>query len=163
MMIKKMILALILAATTATAAFADSDQSQDQNNGKSLTGSWTGIVTPGPGGPPPFRFLANFTADGGLSATADGDNSVGSPQYGVWERRGKNPRRFAATFLQLFYSPDATPTGSGKVRQTIILSPSGNEWEGPGHVEIFAADGTTLLFSGTATATATRIQSEPLP
>ena len=173
MVMKKMFLALIIAAMTTMTAFAQSDENQIQTdearitsntlNAGPLTGSWEGVVTNAPGGPPPFRVLMNFTADGGFTGSGDGDNSVGSPQYGVWERvGGGNSRQFAATFRQLFYDANANPTGSAKIRQTVILSRSGNTWQGPFKVEIFAPDGT-LVFSGAGTARATRIQSEPLP
>ncbi|MDQ3062511.1 MAG: hypothetical protein M3R14_06550 [Acidobacteriota bacterium] len=177
MIMKKMFLALIIAAMTTMATFAQSDENQTQadeasvnskvSNAGDLTGSWMGVVTAGPGGPPPFRVLVNFTADGGFTGSGDGDVGVtrsGSPQYGVWERiGGRNSRRFALTFLQLYYSnSNSSSQGLGKIRQTIILSRSGDTWQGPGRVDIFAPDGT-LVFSGTATATATRIQSEPLP
>ena len=177
MFMKKMFLALIIAAMTTMAAFAQSDENQTQtdktsvmsnvNNAGDLTGSWMGVVTAGPGGPPPFRVLMTFTGVGGFVGSGDGDVGVtqsGSPQYGVWERIGRgNSRRFALTFLQLFSSnSDASSRGTVKVRQTIILSRSGDTWQGPARVDIFAPNGT-LVFSGTATATATRIQSEPLP
>ena len=177
MIMKKMFLALIIAAMTTMATFAQSDENQTQadeasvnskvSNAGDLTGSWMGVVTAGPGGPPPFRVLMNFTKDGGFVASGDGDVGVtqsGSPQYGVWERiGGRNSRRFALTFLQLYYSnSNSNSQGLGKIRQTIILSRSGDTWQGPGRVDIFAPDGT-LVFSGTATATATRIPSEPLP
>ncbi|MDQ3491466.1 MAG: hypothetical protein M3449_10440 [Acidobacteriota bacterium] len=155
---RKVFLALIIAAISTTAAFA-----QNQVNKNTPTGSWIGVVTAGPGGPPPFRVLVNFTADGGFTGSGDGDSFAGgSPQYGVWERvGGANSRRFAATFLQLFYDANSNATLLGKVRQTVILDKSGNAWQGPGIVDLFAPDGS-LIFSGTATATATRIQSEPL-
>ena len=177
MIMKKLFLALIIAAMTTMAAFAQSDKNQTQadktsvmsnvHNAVKPTGSWIGTVTAGPGGPPPFRVLMNFTADGNFIGSGDGDSfSGGSPQHGVWEEVRSNPRnttrKFAVTFLQLFYAPDSSPTGLVKVRQTVILNRSGNSWEGPAIVDIFAPDGT-LVFSGTATATATRIQSEPLP
>ena len=177
MIMKKLFLALIIAAMTTMAAFAQSDKNQTQadkttvmsnvNNARDLTGSWMGVVTAGPGGPPPFRVLMTFTGVGGFVGSGDGDVGVtqsGSPQYGVWERIGRgHSRRFALTFLQLFSSnSDASSRGTVKVRQTIILSRSGDTWQGPARVDIFAPNGT-LVFSGTATATATRIQSEPLP
>ncbi len=177
MIMKKMFLALIIAAMTTMAAFAQSNENQTQADEASIesnddrdrdpTGSWMGVVTAGPGGPPPFRVLMNFTKDGGFVASGDGDVGVtqsGSPQYGVWERiGGRNSRRFALTFFQIFSSnSNASPQRTVKVRQTIILNRSGNAWQGPATVDIFAPDGT-LIFSGTATATATRIQSEPLP
>ncbi|MCA1639896.1 MAG: hypothetical protein LC768_16480 [Acidobacteria bacterium] len=168
---KKMFLALIIAAMTTMATFAQSDENRNQadkitviNSGADLTGSWIGVVTAAPGGPPPFRVLMTFTKDGGFVGTGDGDNFVGgSPQHGVWERvGGRESRRFAVTFYQLYYAPNSSPTGLHKIRQTVILSRSGDTWQGPGTVDIFAPDGT-LVFSGAATATARRIQSEPLP
>ncbi|CAN5612899.1 hypothetical protein BH24ACI3_BH24ACI3_01240 [soil metagenome] len=173
MFTKKVFLALFMAAFTTMATFAQADQKQIRSDEASVagndryppnpTGSWMGVVTSEGGGPPPFRVLMNFTKDGGFTGSGDGDNSVGSVQYGVWERvGGENSRQFAVTFFQLYYAPDATPTGSGKIRQTVILSKSGDTWQGPAQVDIYAPDGT-LVFSGTATATATRIRSEPLP
>ena len=177
MIMRKIFLALIIAAMTTMATFAQSDENQTQadettiksnfDNAANPTGSWMGVVTAGPGGPPPFRVLMNFTKDGGFTGSGDGDvgtTQSGSPQYGVWERvGGRNSRRFAVTFLQL-YSTNTTGASQGmaKIRQTVILSRSGDTWQGPARVDIFAPDGT-LVFSGTATATATRIQSEPLP
>jgi hypothetical protein len=175
MFMKKMFLALIIAVMTTMATFAQSNENQTKadeasvriniNNADNPTGSWMGVVTNTQGGPPPFRVLMNFTADGGFTGSGDGDNSVGSPQYGVWERvsGGRISRQqFAVTFRQLFYDANANPTGSAKIRQAVILSPSGDSWQGPFKVEIFAPDGT-LVFSGGGTAAATRIQSEPLP
>jgi hypothetical protein len=177
MIMRKMFLALIIAAMTTMTAFAQSNENQTQSDEASVrsnfdnaadpTGSWMGVVTAGPGGPPPFRVLMNFTKDGGFTGSGDGDvgtTQSGSPQYGVWERvGGKNSRRFAVTFLQL-YSTNGSGASQGmaKIRQTVILSRSGDTWQGPATVDIFAPNGT-LVFSGTATATATRIQSEPLP
>jgi len=177
MIMRKVFLALIIAAMTTMTAFAQSDEKPTQadkisiendfDNAAAPTGSWMGVVTNTQGGPPPFRVLMNFTKDGGFTASGDGDvgpTQSGSPLYGVWERvGGRNSRRFAATFLQL-YSTNTTGASQGmaKIRQTVILSHSGDTWQGPFKVEIFAPDGT-LVFSGGGTATATRIQSEPLP
>ncbi len=173
MFTKKVFLALFMAAITTMAAFAQSGENRTQSEEASVIGneryapnpigSWMGVVTSEGGGPPPFRVLMNFTKDGGFTGSGDGDNSVGSVQYGVWEKvGGGNSRQFAVTFLQLYYAADGTSTGSGKIRQTVILNRSGDTWYGPAQVDIFAPDGT-LVFSGAATATATRIQSEPLP
>jgi hypothetical protein len=52
--------------------------------------------------------------------------------------------------------------GSATIRQTVVLNESGDTWEGPAEVKIFAPDGT-LVFTGASVATATRIQSNPLP
>ena len=159
MFTRKLFIALIIAAVTTITAFAQSNAP----SWHSPTGSWEGVVTSIGGGPPPFRVLMNFTADGGFTGTGDGDSAVGSPQYGVWRRVGdRNSRTYAVTFRQLFYAPDSSSTGSGTVQQTIILNEAGDRWNGPAVVRIYAPDGT-LVFTGNATATATRIQSEPLP
>lgn len=159
MFTKKIFIALIIAAVTTISTFAQTDNPPAWT---SPTGSWEGVVT-AIGGPPPFRVLMNFTADGGFTASGDGDSAVGSPQYGVWERIGhRHSRTFAVTFRMLRYNPDSTSTGTHIIQQTVILNAAGDMWSGPGVVRIYAPDGT-LVYTGAATATATRIQSEPLP
>ena len=159
MLTRKILIALTIVAITTTAAFAQI------NNTPAWTGpagSWEGVVTNVGGGPPPFRVLMNFTADGGFTGSGDGDNAVGSPQYGVWERvGGKNSRTYAVTFRQLFYNPDSSSAGSARMQQTVILNEAGDAWSGPFVVRIYLPDGT-LVFTGSGTATATRIVSEPL-
>ena len=163
MFTKKIFIALIIAAITTISVFAQSDNPPQWT---SPTGSWEGVVTSIGGGPPPFRVLMNFTADRGFIGSGDGDSSTnrsGSPQYGVWKRIGdKNSRTYLVTFRQLFYAPDSTSLGSARMQQTVILNESGDTWNGPFVVRIYTPDGT-LVFTGTGTATATRIQSEPLP
>lgn len=159
MLTRKIFIAMIIAAMTTLTALA---QTNNQPAWTSPTGSWEGVVT-AIGGPPPFRVLMNFTADGGFTGSGDGDNAVGSPQYGVWERIGdKNSRTYALTFRQLHYNSDSTSTGTHVIQQTVILNAAGDAWSGPGLVRIYAPDGT-LVFTGPATATASRIVSEPLP
>ena len=160
MFTKKIFITLMIAALTTISAFA---QINNPPAWTSPTGSWEGVVTNVGGGPPPFRVLMNFTADGGFTGSGDGDNAVGSPQYGVWERIGsKNSRTFAVTFRQLFYNADSSSAGSARMQQTVTLNEAGDAWSGPFVVRIYAPDGT-LVFTGNGTATATRIQSEPLP
>lgn len=160
MFTKRIFIGLIITAMTAITALA---QINNAPQWTSPTGSWEGVVTNVGGGPPPFRVLMNFTADGGFTGSGDGDNAVGSPQYGVWERVGdKNSRTYAVTFRQLFYNADSSSAGSARMQQTVILNEAGDMWNGPFVVRIYAPDGT-LVFTGTGTATATRIQSEPLP
>jgi len=159
MFTKKIFLALIIAAMTTITAFA---QSTSAPQWTSPAGSWEGVVTNVGGGPPPFRVLMNFTADGGFTGSGDGDNAVGSPQYGVWERiGGRSSRTYSVTFRQLFYAADSTSTGSATIQQKVILNETGEAWSGPFVVRIYAPDGT-LVFTGGGTATANRIQSEPL-
>src|SRR5688572_14492441 len=105
MFTRRIFIGLIITAMTALTALAQINNAPPQWT--SPTGSWEGVVTNVGGGPPPFRVLMNFTADGGFTGSGDGDSSVGSPQYGVWERVGdKNSRTYAVTFRQLFYNPD---------------------------------------------------------
>nr|MBA3634771.1 hypothetical protein [Acidobacteriota bacterium] len=88
MIMKKMFLALIIAAMTTMATFAQSNENQSQTD-KSIivnddsddvtpVGSWMGVVTSAPGGPPPFRVLMTFTKGGGFVGSGDGD--VGTTQ-----------------------------------------------------------------------------------
>jgi hypothetical protein len=159
MFTKKVLTTLALAIMTTVSVLAQTNQAPAWS---SPTGSWEGVVT-AIGGPPPFRVLMNFTADGGFTGSGDGDSAVGSPQYGVWERIGdRSSRTYALTFRMLRYNPDSTSTGTHIIQQTVILNEAGDTWSGPGLVKIYTPDGT-LVFSGPATATATRIQSEPLP
>src|SRR5688572_1814894 len=159
MFTKKVLMTLALTILTTVSALA---QTNNAPAWTSPTGSWEGVVT-AIGCPPPFRVLMNFTADGGFTDSGDGDSAVGSPQYGVWERIGdRSSRTYALTFRMLRYNPDSTSTGTHVIQQTVILNEAGDTWSGPGLVKIYTPDGT-LVFSGPATATATRIQSEPLP
>lgn len=159
MFTKKIVLALFIATMTTITALA---QTNNPPAWTSPTGSWEGVVT-AIGGPPPFRVLMNFTADGGFTGSGDGDSAVGSPQYGVWERIGdKNSRTYALTFRMLRYNPDSTSTGMHKIQQTVILNAAGDTWTGPGLVTIYDENGQ-IVFTGPATATASRIVSEPLP
>lgn len=160
MFTKKLFITLALAILTTISVLAQTGQAPAWT---SPTGSWEGVVTSDGGFPPPFRVLMTFTADGGFTGSGDGDNAVGSPQYGVWERIGdKNSRTYAVTFRQLFYNPDSSSAGSAKMQQTVVLDESGNTWTGPFVVRIYNPDGS-LFITSTGTATATRIQSEPLP
>ncbi len=178
MNIKRILLASVVLAVMASVASA---QSLDRPGGvqtdppkrlaglqaESLVGSWIATVTPtGPGAPPPFKVLLNFTEDGGFTGSAQGDicqEGVATPGYGAWSPAGG--RRFDMTFLQIIYQPKdpvGIPLGTFKVRQTINLSESGNEWSGPFKGDIFDPTGN-LVFASQGTATAKRIVVERLP
>ena len=158
MYIKKFIGLFIIISATAIASFA---QAGSRSAWHSPEGSWEGVVTNLEGGPAPFRVLMTFTAGGGFIGTGDGDNAVGSPQHGVWERiGGASSRTYAVTFRQLFYMSDASPTGTARIRQTVLLNKAGDSWSGPFTIEILDADGI-VVFIGSGTSTATRIVPEP--
>jgi hypothetical protein len=168
MLIRKIFMAVIITGMTAVTAFGQYPSFPNVSvlNAPAWTspaGSWEGVVTNLEGGPPPFRVLLNFTADGGFTGSGDGDSAVGSPQYGVWEQIGsKNSRTYSVTFRQLFYDPPSSiPTGFARIQQKVVLSKSGDSWSGPFVVRIYTPDGI-LVFTGTGTTTAQRIVSEPL-
>ena len=132
-----------------------------------LEGSWRVTVTP-PGGAPSFRGLITFNKDGGLVASAQGDVLLNAPPgvppvatagHGAWEKIGS--RRYAFTFLQILYDADGGYQGEVKIRHKITLNNSGNRWSGQLQSEIFDADGN-VVFSGSGTEHATRIEVEPL-
>ena len=160
---RKIFIALFIAAMTTVTALA---QSNNPPTWTSPTGSWEGVVTTIGPGPAPFRVLMNFTADGGFTGSGDGDAAAspsGSPQFGVWERIGdRASRTYAVTFRQIFYNPDSSSAGHARMQQTVILNETGDTWNGPFVVKIYAPDGT-LVFTSVGTATATRIVSELLP
>jgi len=124
-------------------------------------------VTP-PGGAPPFRGLITFNKDGGVIASVQGDILLNAPPgvppvatagHGAWEKTGS--RRYAFTFIQIFYDADGNYQGEAKIRHSITLNHRGNSWSGQLQVEIFDADGN-VVFTGSATEQATRIVVEPL-
>lgn len=144
-----------------------SERSDSQQSDR-LEGSWLAIVTPPNGGPPPFRGLITFDRGGGLIASAQGDILLNPPPgvppgatagHGVWERTGN--RRYAFTFIQILYGADGSYQGEAKSRHKITLNPRGNRWSGRLQFEIFDADGN-VVFSGSGTERATRIEVEPL-
>ncbi|MBA3633378.1 MAG: hypothetical protein H0W58_11325 [Acidobacteria bacterium] len=79
--------------------------------------------------------------------------------HGAWKKIGS--RRYAFTFLQILYDADGNYQGEAKTRHSITLNRRGDSWSGQLQVEIFDADGN-VVFTGSATEQATRIEVEPL-
>ncbi|MDQ3747507.1 MAG: hypothetical protein M3367_00620 [Acidobacteriota bacterium] len=103
-----------------------------------------------------------------MIASAQGDILLNPPPgvppvatagHGAWEKTGN--RRYAFTFLQILYDADGNYQGEAKIRHSITLNQRGNSWSGQLQVEIFDADGN-VVFTGSATEQATRIEVEPL-
>ena len=88
MFTKKTIVALFIAAMMSITVAAQKDNTPEWTG---PTGSWEGVVT-NDVGPPPFRVLMNFTADGGFTGSGDGDSiarrHTGNAQY--QRRNGHN-------------------------------------------------------------------------
>ena len=141
-------------------------ESSDLQQSDRLEGSW--LVTVTPNGTPPFKGLITFNNGGGLIASAQGDILLNPPPgvppvatagHGVWEKTGN--RRYAFTFIQILYGSDGSYQGEVKIRRKITLNNSGSRWSGQLQSEIFDADGN-VVFSGSGTEQATRIEVEPL-
>jgi hypothetical protein len=83
---------------------------------------------------------------------------VHSTAHGAWVHPGG--RTFAFTLLQIFYTPSGgNLLGLFKVRATLTLDHSGNEWSGPVKFEVFDPAGN-LVFSGEGALQAQRIKVE---
>src|SRR5262245_41718398 len=102
-------------------------QAQGQAVAPQIEGSWLITVTV-PGGPPPFRAIANYSAGGGLVVT-DGSTppSTGNVYQGTWARMGNH--EFAFTFLGLLYT-NGVHSGFFRVRETLRLEPGGDAYNG---------------------------------
>jgi hypothetical protein len=122
-------------------------------------GTWLYTVTiPNPSGAPTlFHGTETYAAGGGYSEADELGVTPGylaTPGHGSWKMIGE--RKFLLTYNNFTF--DATgPTGTGKVRQTTKLSANGNTYTGSGDFFYYAPDGT-VVFSGTFTITAKRIQ-----
>ena len=86
---------------------------------------------------------------------------IGAPDQGVWQRT--SGRSFIATHLAfLFNSADGSPAGMAKVRDSINLNDSGDQFTGSQFVEGFDPNGA-LVFSVHATMTGVRVQAQAPP
>ena len=172
-----LMMAGFLAFQTSIVSAQSSDIKSNEQSGKivetlnfqqsdRLEGSW--LVTVTSNGAPPFKGLITFNNGGGLIASAQGDILLNPPPgvppvatagHGVWEKTGS--RRYAFTFRQILYGSDGSYQGEAKIRHKITLNTPGNRWSGQLQVEYFDADGN-VVFSGSGTEQATRIEVEPL-
>jgi hypothetical protein len=96
-----------------------------------------------------------------VGGTLVGDSTVAGPalktaSFGVWQREnGWQDYSFAFMFYR--FNPDGSPAGSQKVRQTLTLSASGNEFTTTGTLDVFDPSGNQVG-SGCATSTGVRFQ-----
>ena len=130
------------------------------NGGKTLVGAWSNNVTPT--SVPAFVGLGTFSADGTLTNISS--VSLGSPHespgYGQWVRTG--PDTYAVTFFTITADDAGHHILTSKVRSTIRLAVSGDEFTGDFQVDVYDPSGL-LLGSDTGIVTGTRIRVEPLP
>jgi hypothetical protein len=132
-----------------------------------IVGSWLLTVNIPDNAPPfdLFKALWCLTGDGILVASAQGDITptpfpAATSAYGAWAQRGG--RQFAASFISVLYDVQSGENmGSFKLRQTITLNDSGDEWNGPFKLNVFDPDGNVVAVVN-GTAHAKRITVEPL-
>jgi hypothetical protein len=132
-----------------------------------IVGSWLLTINV-PDNTPPFDLFKGFwalTEDGILIASAQGDVTPApfpsvTSQYGAWAQTGGH--QFAATFKAVLYDlATGDNLGMFKLRQSMTLSESGDEWSGPFKLTVYDPDGNVAaLVDGTAHAS--RIKVEPL-
>lgn len=143
--------------------------SNASENGKhGIHGSWTAVVTPD--GSPSFNALLTFDKGGGVIGSAQGDVLLDPPPgvppgatavHGAWKRIGNN--KYLFTVRQIFYGADGSFQGGNKVRNLVELNPNADTMSGHYVYDITDASGT-VVFSGSGTITASRIEAEsPAP
>jgi hypothetical protein len=100
-------------------------------------------------------------ADGGVINTTSVSlaSPLESPGHGQWIQTG--PRTFAITFVTLNADSAGTVLWTSKVRATLRLSTSGDEFTGVFRVDVFEPGGS-LIVSDTGTVFSTRVKVEPL-
>jgi len=100
---------------------------------KALVGVWEVKISAGGGPPQPLLSIASFGGDGSFTTTGNtkfpqglGSDERG-PGYGRWAQTGD--REFKLTFYAVLLK-DGEVNGYLRVRSTMILSGSGNEFTG---------------------------------
>jgi hypothetical protein len=118
--------------------------------------------------PIPFGALIDFGTqqwhDDGTEFTISGGRapSSGDVCMGVWEKTGQRTYRMkhlALAYVSSDSSPPVSPAtflGPAIVRETVVVSPSGDSFEGTFTVDQYAKDEITLIEHVSGTVTATR-------
>jgi hypothetical protein len=133
-----------------------------RQTGKGPVGSWLVTVPFTPQGR--FITVQTFAADGTTvtqfeSAGAERGATMGC---GVWAQIGD--RRFTSTFAAGIYDARTGATiGVTKVQANFELDEAGDTWRAEARFTIFDANGNQLEQIPLVTASATRIQLEPVP
>lgn len=132
-----------------------------------IVGSWVLTVSIPDNAPPfdSFKALWSLTGDGLLVSSAQGDVTpvpfpTTSSAYGAWVQT--EGRQYAASFVAILYDVQTGENmGSLKLNQSITLSDSGVEWNGPFQAKVLDPDGN-LIVTLNGTVNAKRITVEPL-
>ncbi|NOT60906.1 MAG: hypothetical protein HOP19_11870 [Acidobacteria bacterium] len=128
---------------------------------KAFAGSWEGVLTPEDGGPPPFRILFTFGADGTVVVSDAGPPTPqnNTTEHGAWERTGD--REFTIVYKQFLFNAQGELDGSFKGRVRFKLDEFRKEITGVVKVDIYDPEGHSLI-AGTGTIKCTKIQIESL-
>jgi hypothetical protein len=175
--IKSAILAALIAGAMALPFLMPVQKAQaDNNNNNSdpganphaLLGTWIVQVTLDPNTVPPgtspntlnFIQLVTYDAGGGYVQSNNGPGRGQPPGQGNWVRTGQ--RQYAATELRLGFDAAHNFTGLNKIRTSLTLSESGDEFTANIQADIFLPNGTLLPFHPAGTSHGTRVAIEPL-
>lgn len=128
---------------------------------KAFAGSWEGVFTAEEGGPPPFRIMFTFGANG---ETVESDGGPPDPQNatagnGAWDRTGDY--EFTVIYKQLLFDTAGNTSATFKARVRFKLDPIKMVINGPVKVDLFDPDGHNFL-SGAGTIKCTKIRVESL-
>ena len=128
---------------------------------KAFAGSWEGVLTPEEGGPPPFRILFTFGADGTVVVSDAGPPTPqnNSAEHGAWERTGNN--EFTIIYKQFLFTNTGDLDGTFKGRVRFRLNKHGNDINGVVKVNIYVAAGNEVI-AGAGTIKCTKIKVESL-
>jgi hypothetical protein len=134
------------------------------NNGGTLAGTWLANIqiteNAPPGVPTTFRALHTYHSDGRFIDRNTQPQASTSAGHGEWHPLGRG--RFALTFIFFSFTPGGDLAAQIKVRTTVQLNESGNEWSGQFTAQAFSPDGATLGPPATGTHSGKRVVSEPL-
>ncbi|MBP6821459.1 MAG: hypothetical protein KA368_07940 [Acidobacteria bacterium] len=139
----------------------DAIERAKQTQIKAFAGSWEGIFTPEDGGPPPFRIMFTFGANG---ETVETDGGPPDPQNattgnGAWERTGDY--EYTVIYKQLLFDSTGNTAATFKARVKFKLDPVKMEINGLVKVDLFDPDGNNFL-QGAGTIKCAKIRVESL-
>jgi hypothetical protein len=189
---RKFVVYLLISGTLLLALFAMERNSRvraDEGNGN-IVGTWINTATVNtPPGAPPFVFteLATFNLGGTFLDTFALDHDSANPfvppplavdfsdKLGTWKQVGDS-NQFAVTFKEFLFAGPDTPTavygpilfpgqnvGMATVEAVVTLhtGAGGDTLTGPFTFQLTNLQGT-VLFAGSGTVSATRLQIQPL-
>jgi hypothetical protein len=146
------ILTMITPAQTVAAHDTEDAHRSGGPRSTAIVGAW--LVTTATGG----KALHTYNADGTFNGSVQGEISTTSPlgshtlQHGVWRHLGG--RRFAATYMDIFYDINTGQLkGFGNVSVLLTISRDGDSMSAEARIHIVDPAGNTLVDrAGTASS-----------